>query len=117
MTSALSSTHLEKSVGSPALKLPPLFSLTPSSTGKGTQTQKRNVLTRQPSQEVTSDEKSLAVPPTKDQLNGSAQGIFVLILQLSYQFQIYVHCLFFLEHAGELGIIILRRNSLSFFYW
>jgi hypothetical protein len=97
MTSALSSTHLEKSVGSPALKLPPLFSLTPSSTGKGTQTQKRNALSHQPSQEVTSDEKSLAVPPTKDQLNGSMQGIFVLILQLSYQFQIYVHFLLLIK--------------------
>ncbi|KAK3156690.1 hypothetical protein QOZ80_2AG0110550 [Eleusine coracana subsp. coracana] len=72
VTSMLSSTHLEKPMSSPALKLPPLFSLTPSSTGKGTQTQKRNALTRQPSQEVTSEEKTLAAPPAKDQLNGSA---------------------------------------------
>ncbi|GJN19653.1 hypothetical protein PR202_gb06950 [Eleusine coracana subsp. coracana] len=72
VTSMLSSTHLEKPMSSPALKLPPLFSLTPSSTGKGTQTQKRNALIRQPSQEVTSEEKTLAAPPAKDQLNGSA---------------------------------------------
>jgi hypothetical protein len=97
MSSTLSSTHLEKPVGSPALKLPPLFSLTPNSTGKGTQTQKRNALACQPSQEVTSEEKALAIPPTKDQLNGSPHGIFVLILQLSYQFQIYVQCLSFAD--------------------
>lgn len=65
-------------MGSPALKLPPLFSLTPSSTGKGTQTQKRNALARQPSQEVASEEKTLAAPPAKDQLNGSGHGIFCL---------------------------------------
>jgi hypothetical protein len=97
MSSALSSTHLEKPVGSPALKLPPLFSLTPSSTEKGTQTQKRNVLARQPSQEIMSEEKTLAIPPTKDQLNGLPHGIFGLILQLSYQFQMYVHCLSFAD--------------------
>ncbi|CAN6244148.1 unnamed protein product, partial [Urochloa humidicola] len=71
MTSKLSSTHLDKPGSSPALKLPPLFSLTPSSSGKGTQAQKRNALTRQPSQEVTSEEKTLTIPSTKDQMNGS----------------------------------------------
>ncbi|RLN07684.1 AUGMIN subunit 6 isoform X2 [Panicum miliaceum] len=71
MTSKLSSTHLDKPGGSPALKLPPLFSLTPSSSGKGTQTQKRNALIRQPSQEVTSEEKTLTIPSSKDQMNGS----------------------------------------------
>ncbi|PUZ75671.1 hypothetical protein GQ55_1G215000 [Panicum hallii var. hallii] len=71
MTSKLSSTHLDKPGGSPALKLPPLFSLTPSSSGKGTQTQKQNALIRQPSQEVTSEEKTLTIPSTKDQMNGS----------------------------------------------
>ncbi|CAL4969689.1 unnamed protein product [Urochloa decumbens] len=71
MTSKLSSTHLDKPGGSPALKLPPLFSLTPSTSGKGTHAQKRNVLTRQPSQEVMSEEKTLTVPSTKDQMNGS----------------------------------------------
>ncbi|KAK8462073.1 hypothetical protein SEVIR_1G141600v4 [Setaria viridis] len=71
MTSKLSSTYLDKPGGSPALKLPPLFSLTPSSSGKGTQTQKRNALTRQPSQEVISEEKTLTIPSTKDQMNGS----------------------------------------------
>ncbi|KAL6640307.1 hypothetical protein ACP70R_022156 [Stipagrostis hirtigluma subsp. patula] len=70
LTSKLSSTHLDKPGGSPALKLPPLFSLTPSS-GKGTHTQKRNALARQPSQEVTSMEKALDLPSTTDQMNGS----------------------------------------------
>ncbi|KAL6877554.1 hypothetical protein ACP4OV_012769 [Aristida adscensionis] len=70
LTSKLSSTHLDRPGGSPALKLPPLFSLTPSS-GKGTHTQKRNALARQPSQEVTSEDKAVALPSTKDQMNGS----------------------------------------------
>ncbi|XP_062223423.1 AUGMIN subunit 6-like isoform X2 [Phragmites australis] len=69
MTSKLSSTNLEKPGSSPALKLPPLFSLTPSSSGKGTQTQRRNVLARQPSQEVTSEGNILAVSSAKDQTN------------------------------------------------
>ena len=34
VTSKMSSVHLEKVVASPTLKLPPLFSLTPNSTGK-----------------------------------------------------------------------------------
>ncbi|KAG8058916.1 hypothetical protein GUJ93_ZPchr0002g23441 [Zizania palustris] len=71
MTSKLSLTHLDKPGGSPALKLPPLFSLTPSSSGKGTQTQKRNLLPQQPSQEILSEEKALAVPLIKDETNGS----------------------------------------------
>nr|CAB3484068.1 unnamed protein product [Digitaria exilis] len=72
INSKLSSTHLDKPGGSPALKLPPLFSLTPSSSGKGAQMQKRNAaLTRQPSQEVTSEEKALTFPSTKEQMNGS----------------------------------------------
>uniref|UniRef100_A0A0E0JZA5 HAUS augmin-like complex subunit 6 N-terminal domain-containing protein n=1 Tax=Oryza punctata TaxID=4537 RepID=A0A0E0JZA5_ORYPU len=71
MTSKLSSTHLDKAGSSPALKLPPLFSLTPSSSGKGTQAQKRNALARQPSQEIQSEEKTLPLPSTKDETNGS----------------------------------------------
>ncbi|XP_051186864.1 AUGMIN subunit 6 [Lolium perenne] len=71
MTSKLSSTHIDKAGSSPALKLPPLFSLTPSSSGKGTQTQRRNALARQPSQEILPQEKTLVLPSTKDQGNGS----------------------------------------------
>lgn len=40
VTSKMSNVHLEKVVASPTLKLPPLFSLTPNSTGKGGNTQK-----------------------------------------------------------------------------
>ncbi|KAM0850674.1 hypothetical protein ACQ4PT_052928 [Festuca glaucescens] len=69
MTSKLSSTHIDKAVSSPALKLPPLFSLTPSSSGKGTQTLRRNALARQPSQEILPQEKTLALSSTKDQGN------------------------------------------------
>jgi hypothetical protein len=75
MTSKLFSTYLDKPGGSPALKLPPLFSLTPSSSGKGTQTQKRNALMCQPRQEVISEEKTLTILSAKDQMNGSVHGI------------------------------------------
>ena len=78
MTSKLSSTHIDKAGSSPALKLPPLFSLTPSS-GKGTQTQRRNALARQPSQEIMPEEKPLILPSTKDQGNGSMHGILILM--------------------------------------
>ncbi|XP_044387473.1 AUGMIN subunit 6 isoform X3 [Triticum aestivum] len=52
MTSKLCSTQIGKAGSSPALKLPPLFSLTPSSSGKGTQTQRRNALAHQPRRSV-----------------------------------------------------------------
>ncbi|XP_006664824.1 AUGMIN subunit 6 isoform X2 [Oryza brachyantha] len=79
MTSRLSATHLDKAGSSPALKLPPLFSLTPSSSGKGSQTQKRNALA-QPSQEILPEDKTLPLPSTKDETNGlihENEGYFV----------------------------------------
>jgi hypothetical protein len=79
MTAKLSYTHIDKAGSSPALKLPPLFSLTPSSSGKGTQTQRRNALARQPSQEIMPEEKALILPSTKDQGNGPIHGIHILI--------------------------------------
>jgi hypothetical protein len=79
MTSKLSSTHIDKAGSTPALKLPPLFSLTPSSSGKGTQTHRRNALARQPSQEIMPEEKALIPPSTKDHGNGSMHGIHILI--------------------------------------
>lgn len=48
----LSSVQLEKVSSGPALKLPPLFSLTPNSSGKATQTPKRPVLTTQSNLDV-----------------------------------------------------------------
>ncbi|XP_037439972.1 AUGMIN subunit 6-like isoform X3 [Triticum dicoccoides] len=71
MTSKLCSTQIGKAGSSPALKLPPLFSLTPSSSGKGTQTQRRNALAHQPRQELMPEEKTLTHPSAKDQANGS----------------------------------------------
>ncbi|XP_020184818.1 AUGMIN subunit 6 isoform X1 [Aegilops tauschii subsp. strangulata] len=71
MTSKLCSTQIGKAGSSPALKLPPLFSLTPSSSGKGAQTQRRNALAHQPRQEIMPEEKALTHPSAKDQANGS----------------------------------------------
>ncbi|XP_044949623.1 AUGMIN subunit 6 isoform X3 [Hordeum vulgare subsp. vulgare] len=71
MTSKLCSTQISKAGSSPALKLPPLFSLTPSSSGKGTQIQRRNALAHHPSQEIMPEEKAVVHPSTKDQANGS----------------------------------------------
>ncbi|TVU45853.1 hypothetical protein EJB05_05357, partial [Eragrostis curvula] len=58
-----------KPVGTPDLKIAPLLSQNPYSTGKQTQAQKRNALACQPSKEVTSQENIIALPSTKDQLN------------------------------------------------
>ena len=100
ISSKLSSTHLDKPGGSPALKLPPLFSLTPSSSGKGTQTQKRNALARQPSHEITSEEKTLTIPSTKDQMNGSMRGISILTLQL-FHFILTLSALLFSSYRNR----------------
>ncbi|KAM3273334.1 hypothetical protein ACQJBY_042941 [Aegilops geniculata] len=69
MTSKLCSTQIVKAGSSPALKLPPLFSLTPSSSGKGAQTQRRNALAHQPRQEIMPEEKALTHSSAKDQAN------------------------------------------------
>ncbi|XP_048528822.1 AUGMIN subunit 6-like isoform X1 [Triticum urartu] len=71
VTSKLCSAQIGKAGSSPALKLPPLFSLTPSSSGKGAQTQRRNALAHQPRQEIMPEEKALTHPSAKDQANGS----------------------------------------------
>ncbi|KAF7057664.1 hypothetical protein CFC21_064875 [Triticum aestivum] len=71
VTSKLCSAQIGKAGSSPALKLPPLFSLTPSSSGKGAQTQRRNGLAHQPRQEIMPEEKALTHPSAKDQANGS----------------------------------------------
>ncbi|VAI14955.1 unnamed protein product [Triticum turgidum subsp. durum] len=69
VTSKLCSAQIGKAGSSPALKLPPLFSLTPSSSGKGAQTQRRNGLAHQPRQEIMPEEKALTHPSAKDQAN------------------------------------------------
>ncbi|XP_042495966.1 AUGMIN subunit 6-like isoform X2 [Macadamia integrifolia] len=75
MTSKLSSVHLDKvSPSSPALKLPHLFSLTPNSSVKGGNIQKRQALVSQASQvENFSEGKSLEQPPSKNHVDNLSQ--------------------------------------------
>lgn len=78
MTSKMSSMHFEKaSASSPALKLPPLFSLTPNSSGKGGNMLKRQV-SAQPSQiENMHEKESPDLPISNNSTDNSPQG-FVL---------------------------------------
>lgn len=77
MTSILSTIQLEKvSASPPALKLPQLFSLTPNSTGKSGNMQKRQVVAPQTNQvENLSDRKSLDQPLSNNLLNNPSQGL------------------------------------------
>ncbi|XP_022740767.1 AUGMIN subunit 6-like [Durio zibethinus] len=64
ITSKLSTVQLDKiSATPPALKLPQLFSLTPNSSGKGGNMQKRHALAPQPNQIESFSERSLADQP------------------------------------------------------
>ncbi|XP_022774302.1 AUGMIN subunit 6-like [Durio zibethinus] len=64
ITSKMSTVHLEKiSSGPPALKLPQLFSLTPNSSGKGGNMQKRHTLVPQTNQIDTLSERSSVEQP------------------------------------------------------
>lgn len=76
MTSKLSTIHLEKvSASPPALKLPQLFSLTPNSSGKSGNMNKRQVVAPQSNQvENLSDRKSLDQPLSNNHLNDPPQG-------------------------------------------
>ena len=78
VTSRLSNVQLDKiSVSPPTLKLPQLFSLTPSS-GKAGNMQRRHVNAPQTSQtENQSDSKSLD-PPSSNQVASSAEGMLCL---------------------------------------
>ena len=77
MTSKLSTIHLEKvSASPPALKLPQLFSLTPNSSGKSGNVNKRQVVAPQSNQvENLSDRKSLDQPLSNNHLNDPPQGL------------------------------------------
>ena len=79
MTSKLSTVQLDKmSVSPPTLKLPQLFSLTPTS-GKAGNLQRRHVSAPQTSQtENFSDRKSLD-PPSSNQLEALPQGWLCLL--------------------------------------
>lgn len=75
MTSRLSNIQLDKvSISPPTLKLPQLFSLTPSS-GKAGNVQRRQSIAPQTSQtENLSDSKSLD-PPSNNEVASSAEGM------------------------------------------
>ncbi|KAM7509230.1 hypothetical protein LguiA_019683 [Lonicera macranthoides] len=69
VTSRLSNVQLEKVSASPtALKLPPLFSLTPNSSGKGGNVQKRQALPQTNLTENVSEKKSLDQPQSNSQM-------------------------------------------------
>ncbi|MCD7467014.1 AUGMIN subunit 6 [Datura stramonium] len=74
MTSNMSSMHFEKaSASTPALKLPPLFSLTPNSSGKGGNMQKRQV-SAQPNQiENMHEKKSTDLPISNNPMDNPSQ--------------------------------------------
>ncbi|KAF9593711.1 hypothetical protein IFM89_024700 [Coptis chinensis] len=75
VTSKLSTVQLEKVSASPALKLPQLFSLTPNSSGKGSNTQKRHTAILQVNPvESVAEGKSVDLPISNnnvDNLQGS----------------------------------------------
>ncbi|CAI9752598.1 unnamed protein product [Fraxinus pennsylvanica] len=72
MTSRLSSLQLEKASASPpALKLPPLFSSTPNSSGKSGNTQKRQTIPQSNQVENISDKKSVEQPLSKSSTDNS----------------------------------------------
>lgn len=59
MTSKMSSVQLDKVSAAPALKLPQLFTLTPNSSGKAGNLQKRQTLAAQNNQVENASEKKL----------------------------------------------------------
>ncbi|KAM0939893.1 putative HAUS augmin-like complex subunit 6 [Dioscorea sansibarensis] len=81
MTSKLSTVQLEKVSASP-VKLPHLFSLTPNSSGKSTQTPKRHVLNTQSSQmDGLPSGKAINPPFTIDQPDGLIQDNDISFIQ------------------------------------
>ncbi|KAK3033430.1 hypothetical protein RJ639_033034 [Escallonia herrerae] len=74
VTSRLSAVQLEKSSASPhALKLPPLFSLTPNSSGKGGNMQKRQTFAQTSQTENVSDKTSLNQRQPNSQMDNPSQ--------------------------------------------
>ncbi|CAK9317802.1 unnamed protein product [Citrullus colocynthis] len=74
VTSKMSSIQLDKVSASPTLKLPQLFSLTPNSSAKTGNMQKRHNLASQTSQiENLSENKSLDQPSSSDHINNLSQ--------------------------------------------
>lgn len=73
MTCKFSSAQIEKVSGSPTLKLPHLFNLTPNSSGKGHQAPKQHPVGSQTNQETLPAPKTVSPPFTIDE-DGEAQG-------------------------------------------
>lgn len=74
VTSRLSTVQIEKiSASPPALKLPPLFSLTPNSSGKSGNVQKRQTLAQTSQIENVSEKKSLDQPQSNSQMDNPPQ--------------------------------------------
>ncbi|KAF9604418.1 hypothetical protein IFM89_006427 [Coptis chinensis] len=75
VTSKLSTVQLEKVSASPALKLPQLFSLTPNSSGKGSNTQKRHTAILQVNPvESVAEGKSVDLPISNNNVDNPPQG-------------------------------------------
>ncbi|XVF13963.1 hypothetical protein REPUB_Repub09cG0015100 [Reevesia pubescens] len=74
ITSKMSTVQLDKISASPSLKLPQLFSLTPNSSGKGGNMQKRHTLAPQTNQsETLSERSSMDRPLTNNRLDNPPQ--------------------------------------------
>ncbi|XWS40637.1 hypothetical protein CRYUN_Cryun17cG0012700 [Craigia yunnanensis] len=85
ITSKMSTVQLEKvSASPPALKLPQLFSLTPNSSGKGGNMQKRHTLAPQTNQiDTLSERSSVEQPLANNHLDNPPQGLLLFMLHLS----------------------------------
>ncbi|XP_031094765.1 AUGMIN subunit 6 [Ipomoea triloba] len=82
MNSRLSAIQLEKvSASPPALKLPPLFSLTPNSSGKGGNTQKRQMPAQNSHIENISEKKFLDQPLLNNHVDNPSQDNDIYFVQ------------------------------------
>ncbi|KAG8384925.1 hypothetical protein BUALT_Bualt04G0168800 [Buddleja alternifolia] len=82
MTSRLSSVQLEKvSASPPTLKLPPLFSSTPNSSGKGGNLQKRQIMSQINPMEAITEKKLVEQPPTTSHMDNSPHDEDIGFLQ------------------------------------
>ncbi|GFZ19102.1 hypothetical protein Acr_27g0008410 [Actinidia rufa] len=74
VTSRLLTVQLEKvSASPPSLKLPPLFSVTPNSSGKGGNVQKRHTLAQTNQSDIMSERKSVDQPLSSSYINNAPQ--------------------------------------------
>lgn len=76
ITSRLSSIQIENASASPpTLKLPPLFSSTPSSSGKGVNMQKRHNMAQVNPAETMIDKKFVENPPSNSHMDNPTHGL------------------------------------------